>query len=262
MNSALGNAILSSFFRMRPHDVVGITVFEELIEPVLPWRLATPGRPIDLDITPLLIAPDGTKNLYGTLRSVLEAPGRPQGRTAVVVFTDGRDGRLAARWLRNEPGRVVMDPAFGLPDEGEREEFSQLLRTVGASGATVFFVAVNTDYRPEFLHEMIASWRNPWPVGTTEITGLYPGAAPVLDEYLGRVHSRMEDIASVSGGAVLLMREPGEALAILARLPEYLGVGLAYTLEYPSPGLTVSPEITFQVRDETLRVVPLRDSAP
>lgn len=262
MYTALSDAILSSFDQMQPSDHVAAAIFEESIDIALSWQNAGSDRKVDM--TPLLITPNGPKDLYGAVAWALDNSERFES-THVLIFTDGRDGRLHARWFRNSDGQYVLDPLFGLTDLGEWTEFRTHLHDLVESGVSISFVAVNTDHTPQFSYDLVTSLGDrsegvgyTWPM-FAGVSELYPGATAVLSQYLSRIRARMESLALASGGRLWLVEEPQEALAIMANLPHLLNLGRGYTLEYQPSDPNASAEVTVRVSDPTLRVIPLRE---
>jgi hypothetical protein len=221
-------------------------------------------------------APRGQKDLYGAIRWTLKKFEGRTGHRAAVVFTDGRDGRLAPRWLRtpNAPrgsarggvvvfgpqpqrglpqvglpqtadseGIEVLDPLFGLHDAAEAWEFQTLVSAVGAAGVELHFVVVGADRDPEF---------GPAVVGR-RISGLYPGADAALDAYLAGVRARLEMLSSISGGSVHYGASVQEAQRIYATLGQRLSVG-AYHFEIPEATTETSQRIDVRTVKEGLRV--------
>jgi len=118
----------------------------------------------------------------------------------------------------------VLDPLFGLADEGEAEEFSALLSCVKQSGVKVHFIVINSDQDPEF---------GPAVVGR-RISGLYPGSTEGIRQYVRGVQSHLQQVAEVSGGRVLYGNTPQDALALYRDLHLELGIGKVYTLDFLS----------------------------
>jgi hypothetical protein len=216
-------AALSFVARLRAQDHIAMAVFEDTTKPVLGWRGAKDG-PGRVNIGDVLRPPTGQKDVYGMLRwSVTQFSGM-NGRKSMVIFTDGRDGRFSPRWFRDSRQREVLDPFFGLVDEGEAEEFAAVLTCVKQSGVKLHFIVINSDQDPEF---------GPAVVGR-RISGLYPGSTEGIRQYVAGVQSRLKQLAEISGGRVLYGNTPQDALTLYRDLHLELGIGKAYTLEFLS----------------------------
>jgi hypothetical protein len=203
-------------------------------------------------------SPAGQRDIYGAVLWAISQFQGGKGRNIAVIFTDGRDGRLSPRWLRNQGnarraglsmatnsvGEEVMDPLFGLHDDAEAREFDALLNTMAGSGTTFYFVAVNTSRDPEFGPAIIGR----------RISGVYPGAGEVIGHYISETHSRMERIAGATGGRVIYGDNPDEAIATYEHLDRILGFGL-YRLEFAAeqPPDGAHHEIDVRMNNPTLR---------
>jgi hypothetical protein len=214
---------LSFIGRLRNQDRIAMGVFEDSTKPVLNWRAARAGA-VRVFIGDVLQPPTGQKDVYGMLRSAVKQFANMSGRRSAVIFTDGRDGRLSPRWFRDPRGHEVLDPLFGLVDDGEAEEFAAVLDCVKQSGVKLHFIVINSDQDPEF---------GPAVVGR-RISGLYPGSTEGIQGYVAGVRSRLKELAEVSGGRVLYGNTPEDALALYRDLHLELGIGKLYTLEFVS----------------------------
>jgi hypothetical protein len=177
-----------------------------------------------VNIGDVLQPPTGQKDVYGMLRWAVTQFSNVKGRKSAVIFTDGRDGRLSPRWFRDSRQREVLDPLFGIVNEGELEEFAAVLSCVEQSGVKLHFIVINSDQDPEF---------GPAVVGR-RISGLYPGSTEGILDYVRGVRSRLKQLAEASGGRVLYGNTPQDALALYRDLHLELGIGKAYTLEFLS----------------------------
>jgi hypothetical protein len=221
--SRLFQSSLSFVGRLRAQDRYAIGVFEDSTKMVLPWRGAKDG-PVRLNAGDVLRPPTGQKDIYGVLRWAVTQFSNTNGRKSVVIFTDGRDGRLSPRWFRDFQQREVLDPLFGIVDDGEAEEFAAVLSLVEQSGVKLHFIVINSDQDPEF---------GPAVVGR-RISGLYPGATEGIRDYVKAVRSRLQQLTEISGGRVLYGNTAQDALALYRDLHLELGIGKVYTLEFLS----------------------------
>ena len=221
--SRLFQSSLSFVGRLRAQDRVAIGVFEDSPKMVLAWRGAK-GGPLRLNAGDVLKPPTGQKDIYGVLRWAVTQFSNTNGRKSAVIFTDGRDGRLSPRWFRDFQEREVLDPLFGIVDDGEAEEFAAALSLVAQSGVKLHFIVINSDQDPEF---------GPAVVGR-RISGLYPGSTEGIRDYVKAVRARLTQLTEISGGRVLYGNTPQDALALYRDLHLELGIGKVYTLEFLS----------------------------
>jgi hypothetical protein len=206
-----------------PDDRVSFALFDAEVEAVLDWHSADGdwraalgmNEPPDRYLT-------GAKDIYGALDWAVENLEDLDDRGAVFVFTDGRDRRLSPQWFRNERGPEVIDPLFGLPDQGEREAFERTLRNVADGKARFFFVTVFGDQPRNWL-----------------ISNLFPGAGEAVIDHLARVRTRLERFAAASNGAVLYYDTPHEAIESFPSLYGRLALGSRYTIGLSQPVATV-----------------------
>jgi hypothetical protein len=219
----LFQSAMSFVARMRDQDRIAIAVFEDATKSILGWRGVKDG-PARANIVDVIRPPLGQKDVYGMLTWALTQFSMTNGRKSVVVFTDGRDGRLSPRWFMDSRQREVLDPLFGLVDEGEAEEFLAVLSSVKQSGVKLHFIVINSDQDPEF---------GPAVVGR-RISGLYAGSTEGIRQYVAGVQSRLKQLAEASGGRVLYGNTQQDALALYRDLHLELGIGKVYTLEFLS----------------------------
>jgi hypothetical protein len=231
--------------RLRADDRFSMGVFEETAKPVLDWR-AIGGRQVSAYLGEVMRSPGGQKDVYGMIRWAVTRFAGKNGRKSLVVFTDGRDGRLSPIWFRDSRQREVLDPLFGLADEGEAQEFSETLDIVKQSGVKLHFLVINSDLDPEF---------GPAVVGR-RISGLYPGSTEGIRDYIAGVRSRLKQLAEISGGRVLYGNSAQDASLLYRDLHQELGIGRVYTLEFlaakPADGAFRSLEAS--VADQALRL--------
>jgi hypothetical protein len=230
-------------------DQVSIATFEDKIPAAVRWWSGNSKLPpVSMDVAKI---PGGEKDLYGVIEWALGQFGTQRGAGTVIVFTDGRDGRLSPRWFRDSENREVLDPLFGLTDVAEEQELEKLLDSVAKGGVRLYFIAVNTDQDPEFGPAVVRR----------RISGLFPGAREGIDNYLRLVRSRMEAVAEASGGRVLYGDASADALRLYLSLDKTLGIGTSYTLRYLAAQSAAGTDhrITVRIRDrEDLQVSQFR----
>jgi hypothetical protein len=225
--------------QLAPQDRVTIAMFENKVDTLLDWRNARTGRAQDVVMKPLVQGTDGIKDLHGAVEWAIGKLRGVQGRKAVILLTDGRDGRLAPQWLINDDRQEVFDPLFGVADMAEGEDFLKTLTLIKASDVRLFFLALNTT--PEFHGR--------------PISGVYPGSKEAIASYLSRVRLRIEKMADASGGHVLYGNSISDALAEYGRLHNDFLLGARYTLEFSLSGNSdeLQPRIEIRLRDPGLK---------
>lgn len=228
--------------QMKPQDRVTMATFENKVQMLMDWRNARIGRAQTVTFRPFVQGTDGTKDLHGAISWAAEKLRGVKGRKAVIVLTDGRDGRLAPQWLVNDAQQEVFDPLFGVIDTAEAEEFSKTLDLIRSADARFYFIAVNTTQPPAFRGR--------------PISGLYPGAKDAAANYLSRIRVRLERMAEVSDGAVLYGKAPEDAIVGYQNLYRDLALGVRYTLEFATvPNADPLPtRLAVRLRDPNLKV--------
>ncbi len=229
--------------KLRPTDRVALADFEQMVQSVVEWRDVRGWRQrVSLDLTR---PPTAQKDLYGAVRWALQQLGNLQGRKIAVIYSDGRDGRLSPRWLRSKdtvttttqassseriatrpvgPATInpsiqlpqeVLDPLFGLHDDGEASEFEQVVAAVANADIEFYFVAIQTTREPEFGPALVGR----------RISGLFPGSNEAIDRYISESRRRLEVLAEASGGKVFYGETAKDAAGIYESLPDTLGIG-------------------------------------
>ena len=244
MWQSMGQAITRFLSNLNASDRMTMADFEDKVDVMLDWRNAKTGQVQEIPLNPLLRPPRAEKDVYGALRWAIGKLRGEKGRKAVIVFTDGRDGRLAPQWLINEDRKEVLDPLYGTSDTNEASEFVGLMDTVAASGVRFYFIAVTSNQPPDFLGRPISN--------------MFPGSKEAVASYLSKVRTRMEKIAESSGGSVLYSQSPEAAIASYQNLYQVLRLSSRYTLEYTVNRRAGAPatRTTVEVSDRTLRVFP------
>lgn len=218
---------------VRPQDRVAIGTFGEEIETVVGWD-DLPDPEFQFETRSARTGGTGTTALYRSLERVLgkEFSGIAE-RRAVIVLTDGRDASLY-QTLQHEGH---------LPAPENDGDFLEVADAASESQIPLYFVAMNTD-----LNLAASGAGNEY--RSLEI--LYPNS-DLPAAYLRQVRLRMELLAQVSGGEVLLPRSPEEVLPTLAGIAAKLGA--AYSLGWiPPPGAGAARSIEVRVRDAGYRI--------
>ena len=215
---AMAQSISRFLAELNPRDRVAIAAFEDGVEVLMDWRNAQSGKAMDVRLNAVVEPPKGLKNLYGAMEWAVAQLQGAKGRKAVILFTDGRDGRLAPQWFMNENREEIFDPLFGLADSGEAEEFRKTSEVIRASGVRFFFLTVKSNHPPDF--------------GGRPVSGLFPGAVSAVNDYVEKVQRRMERIAELSHGEVMYARDAATAIAGYSGLYRALMLDSMYTIEF------------------------------
>lgn len=218
---------------VRPQDRVAIGTFGDEVETVVGWdNLPDPG--FRVGTRSAVSGGAGTTALYRSLERVLgnEFSGIGE-RRAVIVLTDGRDTSLYQTLQRE--GRLLA------PEEDE--DFLEVSDRASESQIPIYFVAMNTD-----LNIAASGAGNEY----RSLGILYPDS-DLPAAYLRQVRLRMELLAEVSGGEVLLPKSPEELLPALAGIAGKLGT--AYSLGWIPPSVAGEARpIEVRVRDADYRI--------
>jgi len=184
---------------------------------------------IEVAIQPRDLVCGGT-DLYGAMDRALEELKTAKGRKGAVILTDGEHNRIphqkGTEFLLDRPRYV---------DSVDDKDFQKILRAVAGSGVALYFVAVNTDLNPdEFNAEEIYNKQ--------------------------QLRSRMELLASRSGGRVAYPKKPVEVVKLYEQLAHDLGT--SYSLGYVPANMAKDGtfrKIEVRLRDRTLRVKQSRE---
>jgi len=162
------------------------------------------------------------------------------GRKGVIVFSDGVHEHIPQK--RVSVGGLSLARFI---DPADDEMFQESLRNVRESEAIFYFVAVNTDFNPASVSDLLHP--------STSYT-----ATAVFN--LQQVRLRMEMLARDSGGRIVYPR----GVADYAALFEHIGaeLGSSYSLGYapPDPSDTLRHRIEVRVKDKGLKVSQSRDT--
>src|SRR5438132_531629 len=128
-------AVAGFIANLRPQDRIAIATFDSELERQLNW---TSDRQKALLALPQLIHPEkiGGTDFYGAVEQSLRHEfGKPPGRRALVVMTDGRDTSIYKElMLLNR----LLDP-----DDDRR--YQRVLRTARIQRIPIYVIAFNTD---------------------------------------------------------------------------------------------------------------------
>jgi len=232
---------LSNFVsQLQPQDRISVATFDEKVQLALPWRTYK-GPTVTLALKVISSRQSAIKDLYGTIQWATRQFESAKGRKAIVIFTDGRDARLAPQWFASEDFHEVLDPLAGLPDTGETNEFQSGLSVVRNTGIPIYFLTPFPDKSAAFAGP--SGW-------DYHLNGI-SGNSALATQYLEKVRSRLEQFAEVSGGKVFYLTGPDSAISTLSRLPALLALRESYYLEYSStrPADNLLHRIEVRIRD-------------
>jgi VWFA-related protein len=138
------------------------------------------------------------------------------GRRGVIVFTDGRDRDMYPEYQR-VGGQNVPDPRYTVPASVDAR-FEKSRRLLEGGNVPFYFVAVDTDRQ---LPENAA---------TAKLEGWV--------KFLREVRSRIEQLASASGGHAAFPKEIEDLLPLYDRIQRDLGTGyhITYNSRRPADG--------------------------
>lgn len=172
----------------------------------------------------------GGTDLYGAIDSALDELKAVKSRKGVVILTDGQHDNIP-----RQKGKDLLSVRPRYIDAVEDKDFQKVLKTVTAGGAGLYFVAVNTDLNPDEFN-------------TEEIFNRQ------------QVRSRMELLASSSGGRVAYPKRPDDVVKLYEQLAHDLGT--SYSLGYAPSNLAKDGtfrKIEVRVGNRALRVRQSRD---
>lgn len=199
--------------QLRSQDRAVLAVFGTEVHTVMDWNFDK-RQPINIPESPIC---HGT-NFYDALGWSEKKLEGVAGRRGIIVFTDGQDSNVARKEIEVDGERVrrVTPPL-------EDREFVRTLKTVRNGGASIYFVAVDTDL-------------NPGPD--------YAGPVPDLQQ----VRARMELLASESGGRIAFPNKSSEVVPLFLLISQDLGT--SYSIAFtPSKAKNSKPhKIQIRVR--------------
>jgi VWFA-related protein len=241
---------LSNFVRqLQPQDRISVATFDDKVQLALPWRTHK-GPPVTLSLKVISSRQSAIKDLYGTIQWATRQFDSAKGRKLIVIFTDGRDARLAPQWFASEDYHEILDPLAGLPDTGEAAELQSGLSAVRNSGIPIYFLTPFPDKSATFAG----------PTGWDYHLNGISGNSALAAQYLAKVRSRLEQFAEVSGGRVFYLTGPESTTSTLSQLPATLALNQSYDLEYTSsrPADNQFHRIEVRIRDGELTAAQSR----
>jgi VWFA-related protein len=230
---------LNGFFTtLRPQDRISVLAFGDGNSTILDWT-SRGAQPLNVQMRMPSPLCDRT-NFYGAIASAVTKTRNITGRKGAIVFTDGVHGGI--------PSRVEKVGSLRLNrfvDPSEDEAFLAIRRAVERSETVFYFIAVNTDLSPS----------------NVDAAGLFPGTqyTPLSLFNLQQVRSRMQQIAHVSGGRVVLSQRNSDTGVLFEQIVRELGT--SYSLSFTPAGTLDANfhRIEVRVRGPGIRVRQSRD---
>lgn len=195
---------MAGFSRYRkPQDRTLIAAFGDQVQIIRNWNARR-----DKKLERAVVC-NGT-HFYEALTWAIQNLNGVKNRRGVVVLTDGVDNTIPTRVVEVDGRKVTQ-----FVDSESDRAFQKMLRSVRRSNIPFYFVAVGTD-------------RNPGVEIPAELVHV------VMPE-LRRMRLRMEQLAEVSGGAVVFPIKAEDVIPMYEQIGRQLGA--AYSLGYipPSP---------------------------
>jgi hypothetical protein len=193
-----------------------------------------------VDIQPLDPVCSGT-DFYGAIKKGIDELLPVKGRKGIVLLSDGGHQKIPYQSGKSDnfnPSRFV--------DAVDDSDFQKTLKLAASSAATLYFVAVDTDLNPDPLR----------------VSG-GPGTFNPGEIYnKQQIRSRIELLASASGGRVVYPAAPEDVIGLYERMAQELGS--SYSLGYAPPESSnkegVEYKIEVRVADRSLRVRQSKNS--
>jgi len=224
---------------LRPQDTIGVLAFGGGTTVILDWTSRS-TEPLNIQMKMPLPLCDQT-DFYGALAkaasTMRELPGKRKG---VIVFSDGVHGGIPSR-----PVKVGGTTLTRFVDPSDDPGFLAVKRQVERSDTVFYFIAVNTDGSP----------------ANVDAPNLNPGTeyTPLSLYNLQEVRSRMQQIAQVSGGRIVVSQRNSDTGVLFEQIVRELGTlySLAFTPESVADGKFHRIEV--RVRGNDMQVRQSRD---
>lgn len=165
-------------------------------------------------------------------------PGRVNGRRGVIVFTDGRDMDMYPEY-RSQNGKNVPDPQYQVPASVDAR-FNKSRQVLEQGKVPFYFVAVDTDRQ----------------LSDTSAPAKFVGWMRFLKE----VRTRIEQLASASGGSAAFPSQMADLLPLYTQIQRDLGTGYHISYNPQRPGDGKIRHIEVRLRNSDLQVYQSRDS--
>jgi len=222
---------------LRGPDRLAIAGFDDRVAVLLDWRPSKNGnvqkvmiRKSDQHTRFFEALNWASEEMDYVASSSTQAQPIANGRRGVIVFSDGRDFDMYPDGLKTGKG---IDPHYEVP-ASVNARFEKSKQLLGDGGVPFYFVAINTDRQ---LADKSAQLK-------------YEGWM----RFLGEVRTRIEQLASASGGHAAFPKEMEDLLPLYERIQRDLGTGyhITYRSQRPPDGQLRRVEV--KVRNSDLQV--------
>jgi VWFA-related protein len=223
---------------LRLQDRVAVAQFGGGFKILQPWSARSPSSQV-VNVQPRDSVCMGT-DLYAAVRRGISELEAVKSRKGVVILTDGRHGTIP---FRRSGGNSLNYSRY--IDAVDDSDFQKLLRSVAGSPVVLYFVAVDTDLNPEPQRGAGGS------SGPFDPDQIYNKQ---------QVRSRLEQLASATGGRVAYPVASEDVVTLYERMARELGA--SYSLGYAPSNLQKDGsfrKIEVRVRDRSLHVRQSRD---
>jgi len=231
---------------LRGPDRLAVAGFDDRVAVLIDWRPTRNGivqrvmlRKSKQD-TRFFDAVDWAYEEMGFLATA-GMPGQPRpliGQRGVLVFTDGRERAMYPENV-NVNGKNVPDPAYQVPASVDAH-FRKTRQMLQQGNIPFYFVAIDTDKQ---LSE------------NSPLSSL-PGWMRFLQE----VRTRMEDLATVSGGRVAFPKQMEDLVPFYRQIQRDLGSGYQLSYTPQRPGDNKMRRIEVRLRNSDFQVYQSRDT--
>jgi VWFA-related protein len=221
---------------LRGPDRLAVAAFDERVAVLVDWRRSRNGigqkvmlRKSDQHTRFFEAINWASEEMSYFANGATQAQPLSKGRKGVIVFTDGRDFDMYPRLV----DKNIPDPLYEVPERVD-QRFEKARRTLQQGRVPFYFVAVDTDRQ---LSEKSAAAK-------------FEGWARFLKE----VRTRMEQLASASGGSAAFPKRIDDLVPFYNRIHRDLGTGyhITYHPRRPPDGKLRNVEV--RVRNSDLRV--------
>lgn len=224
---------------LRGPDRLAVASFDDRVAVLVDWRLSRNGFAQKVRLrrseqhTRFLDALDWASEEMEVVKSGGFQPQiAANGRKGVIVFTDGRDFDMYPRY--QTAGELsIPDPLYEVPTNVD-QRFQRSRRTLQERHVPFYFVAIDTDRQ----------WSE------QSAAAKFPGWVRFLKE----VRTRIEQLASATGGSAIFPKRTEDLLPLYNRIQRDLGTGyhISYRSSRPPDGRLRRIEV--RVRDRNLSV--------
>ena len=222
---------------LRGPDRLAIAGFDDRVAVLLDWRPSKNGNVQKIMIrksdqhTRFFEAMNwASEEMDYVASSSTQAQPIANGRRGVIVFSDGRDFDMYPDGLKTGKG---IDPHYEVP-ASVNARFEKSKQLLGDGGVPFYFVAINTDRQ---LADKSAQLK-------------YEGWM----RFLGEVRTRIEQLASASGGHAAFPKEMEDLLPLYERIQRDLGTGYHITYHSQRPPDGQLRRVEVKVRNSDLQV--------